>query len=146
MSETGDTFFRLGRILALKIFLATTKKGRKPATKPSVQSVLGTLRTIGRVSVLTRVILFQVCLLELHDCVLRMVGVFRGGILEIFLNSLSCLIFLFPFDDTIVSTELSAETKGASLAFNISRGLMTSLSKMSTKACWVLASALAVGP
>jgi hypothetical protein len=145
MSETGQTFFRHGRFLALRLFLATTKKVRKPATKPSVRKVLGTLRTIGRVSVLTRIILFQVCLLELHDCVLRMIGVFRGGIFEIFLNSLSCLIFCFLIDDTIVSTELSAETKGASLAFNISRGLMTSLSKMSTKTCWVSVSA-SVGP
>ena len=105
------------------------------------------MRTIGRLSMLTRVILSQVCLLELHDRVLCMVGVLRGGFLEIFLNSLSCLIFCFLFDNPIISTEtFPVETKGPSLTFNASRGLITSLSKMSTKACWVLASASTVCP
>ena len=89
---------------------------------------------------MTRVELLQVCLLELHDCVFCMVGIFCGRNFEIFLDSLPCLIFRFLLGDPVVSRVISTQTKGSSFTFNLERGLITSLSRMSTKSCWVLAS------
>ena len=91
-----------------------------------------------------RVIFLQVCLLELRDCVLCMISILRSGLLEIFLNPLSCLIFRFLPDGPIIRT-MPVRTRCPWLTFNVVRGVMMSLSKVSTKACWVLASATAVG-
>ena len=46
-------------------------------------------------SILPRVILLKVCLLELQNPVLCMIGVLRGGRIEITLNAPSCFIFRF---------------------------------------------------
>ncbi len=96
-------------------------------------------------SILPRVISLQVSLLELRDRVLCTISIIRGGFLEIILNPLSCLIFRFLSDRPIIRTGMPSRTRCSWLAFNCVRGLMTSLSKISTKACWVLASATAVG-
>ncbi|SRR6266702_95492 len=137
MDDIGDTFFRLSRFRFPQIF--------PPTTKPFVRKVLRTLKNVGRVSTLPRVIFLQICLLELRDCVLCIIGIFRGRFIEIFLNPLSCLTFRFLPERPIIRTRKPSRTRCSWLTFNAERGLMTSLFKTSTKACWALASATAVG-
>src|SRR6266702_3801698 len=96
-------------------------------------------------SILPRVIFLQVCLLEPRDFVLCMIGILSGGFLEIILNPLSCLIFRFLPDRPIIRTGMPPQMRCSWFTFNTERGLMTSLSKISKKACWVFASATAVG-
>ena len=120
----------------------TRKSSRRPR---NLRNVLRTLKYVGRVRILPRVISLQVCLLEPRHSVLCIIGIFRGRFIEIFFNPLSCLIFRFLPNRPLIRTGMPSRTR-AWLTFNAERGLMTSLSKISTKVCWVLASAMAVGP
>jgi hypothetical protein len=136
MGGIGDTFVRLGR---LRFVSPTTKYGRDLASNPFVRNDLG------RMSIFPRMIFLQVYLLEFRDFVLCMISILRGRFLEIFLDPLSCLIFRFLPDRRIIRTGMPFRKRYSWLTFNVLRGLITSLSKISTKACWVLASATPVG-
>ncbi len=88
----------------------------------------------------------QVCLLEPRHSVLCIIGIFRGRFIEIIFNPLSCLIFRFLPDRPLIRTGMPSRMRCSWLTFNAESGSMTSLSKISMKTCWVLASAMAVGP
>jgi hypothetical protein len=99
---------------------------------------------ISRARRLPRVIFLEVCLLEFRDFSLCKIGIICGGFLEFLLNPHSCLIIQFLPDRPIIRTGMPTQMKCSWLTFNVIRGLMTSLSKISAKACCVLASAMTV--
>jgi hypothetical protein len=72
-----------------------------------------------------------------------MIGILLSGSLEVTLNTLSFLVFRFLPDDPISEQGFPPEP---GLTFNVLSGLITSLSKISTKPCWMLASTTLVGP
>ena len=86
----------------------------------------------------------QVRLLELQEFILYMISILSSGFFEIFLDPLSCLICRFLPDFPKIRTRISARVGFSWLTFNTLRGIITSLSNISTKVCWVLASAILV--
>ena len=111
-------------------------------TKPVIWDVLRTWEATIRAKVLPRVIFLEVCRLELRDYIHRMISILRSGCLEISLNSLSCPIF--GYLPGIYYQRDTCPTGSFSFTLNVARGLMTSISKISTNACWVSATAKAV--
>ena len=82
-------------------------------------------------------------MLELRDFALCKIGIVCGGSLEVFLDSRSCLIIRFLQNCRTVSTP--ARKRWPWPTFIFMRGLITSFSKISTKACWVSTSVKPVG-
>ena len=121
MRDIGNTFFRwssTGRFKSLPIWCRQTIWGGSHAPKPIVLVVLKTLRNIGRVCIMLRLIFPQVCLLELRDLILCMISIPRSGPIEIDHHPGSYLIVRFlPDHSTIRTTRPKRNRPGLPLIF-----------------------------
>ena len=133
LGDISDTVLRLCRLSSKYIVLSTF-----------VCDILRTPRNISRVKILPRVIFLDVCLPKLRDFVLRVISILRSGFLKIFLDPLPTHIVRFLRDRTIIRKGIWSRARSYWHTFNLG-GPITSLSKISTKACWVLVSAMQVG-
>ena len=86
----------------------------------------------------------MVFLLELLDCLFCEIGIINGRVAKILLHPLSRQNLRFLSDGSM-SGKGPNPKKSSELAFNVARGLMTSISKLFMKAERVLASATVVG-